>query len=205
MSYTTEKFLDEVRIAKSLLQNGNKLIIDDYVDSIAAITETFVQQGHSGGSAPMMIKALTTAIEKALKQKPLSPLNGTEDEWNNPIQLAEGDLYQNKRQANVLKVGVDGDPYCTDAIVWKGEEEWDVFLGVVEGYSSRQYLRLPAEAETFYINVRKELYDEDKHDESEVVQHGDAKYVYKIVDKSELNKLSHIYWINGLPKPVEKE
>jgi len=183
------------------LEGDNKLIIDDFVGGIEELIQVFVEQGHSGGSAPIVIKALTNTIEKTLRQQPLSALTGADEEWGEPVNMKGKDLYQNLRDSAVLKVGKDGDPYYLNAIVWRGEEEWEVFTGVVDGITSRQDLRLPTQPKTYYVGVFKVAYDPDKHPGMTPVEHGDQKFVYFVKDKVQLEKVKQTYWLGGRPKP----
>lgn len=70
----------------------NKCVLD--------IVEMFSEQGHSGFSAAYAIGML----EKVLQFKPLSPLTGEDDEWNDIRDMSAGDiLYQNRRCPTVFK------------------------------------------------------------------------------------------------------
>lgn len=63
--------------------------------NILEIVEQFSEQGHSGSSASYTIFCL----ERLLRFKPLSPLTGAEDEWND---LGHG-RKQNKRCSSVFR------------------------------------------------------------------------------------------------------
>lgn len=65
----------------------NKAVID--------IAEKFSEQGHSGGSAMLVVQIL----EKVLRFRPLTPLTGEDDEW---MEVEDG-LFQNKRCPSVFK------------------------------------------------------------------------------------------------------
>lgn len=76
--------------------------------NILEIIEVFSNQGHSGFSANYALSAL----ERLLRFKPLAPLTGEDDEWN---EVYDG-TYQNKRCSSVFK-HKDGTVTDNDAIV----------------------------------------------------------------------------------------
>lgn len=64
------------------------------------ILAVFSSQGHSGGSASVVIPTLS----KLLSQEPLGPLTGKDDEWTDVSEYSNSDtLYQNKRCSHVFK------------------------------------------------------------------------------------------------------
>lgn len=71
--------------------------------SILDIVKVFSDQGFSGFSAPYAINILT----KLLNYKPLSPLEGTEDEWFDIDDPSTRNMQQNKRCFSVFRY--DGD------------------------------------------------------------------------------------------------
>ena len=86
---------------------GTKAILD--------LIELFSSQGHSGFSAPYVINAFS----RLAMFKPLSPLTGEDDEWNDV-----GDIFQNKRYSAVFKnkdgvaYNVEGKVFTDDGEVW---------------------------------------------------------------------------------------
>ena len=86
---------------------GTKAILD--------LIELFSSQGHSGFSAPYVINAFS----RLAMFKPLSPLTGEDDEWNDV-----GDIFQNKRYSAVFKnkdgvaYNVEGKVFTDDGDVW---------------------------------------------------------------------------------------
>lgn len=66
---------------------------------IIEIIERFAAQGHSGSSASYAISCL----ERLLRYEPLTPLRGTDDEWNEVGEQNGGPLYQNNRCSRVFK------------------------------------------------------------------------------------------------------
>ena len=91
----------------------NKMMADNVLQMI----ELFSDQGHSGFSAPYLINLFT----KLANFKPLTPLTGEDDEWNDVSDYGDGTkLQQNKRYGSVFK---DKDSvYNIDGkVFW----EWD--------------------------------------------------------------------------------
>ena len=80
---------------------------DPYNEAVAnAILDllgVFDHQGHSGFSAPYVI----SVFERLAMFKPLTPLTGEDDEWN---EVGDG-VFQNKRYSAVFKHGKDGKAY----------------------------------------------------------------------------------------------
>ena len=79
--------------------------------------DIFSEEGHSGFSANYAMSCL----ERLLRFKPLTPLTGEADEWNN----VGDDTYQNKRCYSVFKKG-DGKAYFLDGKIFSddGGETW---------------------------------------------------------------------------------
>lgn len=75
-------------------------------EDILNIIKIFSEQGHSGFSANYAISVL----ERLLRFKPLSPLTGEDDEWNDTGYGS----FQNKRCSSVFK-NKDGRCYDIDA------------------------------------------------------------------------------------------
>lgn len=86
--------------------------------AILDLIELFESQGHSGFTAPYVIKAFS----RLAMFKPLSPLTGEDDEWND---VGDGHL-QNKRYSSVFKAkdgtayDIDGKVFTDDGEVWYG-------------------------------------------------------------------------------------
>lgn len=65
-------------------------------DGVLELLEVFANQGHSGSSAPYMVKMFCTLA----LHEPIKPLTGEEDEW---VEILKGSLWQNKRCSHVFK------------------------------------------------------------------------------------------------------
>lgn len=82
------------------LNNDNDDEIDNWiVNDLLELIEMFSKQGHSGSSAPYIIDL----FKKIAGFKPLTPLTGSDDEWNDVSEKAGRILYQNKRCSHVFK------------------------------------------------------------------------------------------------------
>ena len=73
------------------------------------LLKVFSEQGHSGMSAPYAV----ALFEKLAMWKPIAPLTGEDDEWNE----VDGGTLQNKRCGSVFK-GADGQSYWMNGRVF---------------------------------------------------------------------------------------
>ena len=96
------------------------------------LLKVFSEQGHSGMSAPYAV----ALFEKLASWKPIAPLTGEDDGWNE----VGPDVWQNKRNSSVFK-DEDGRPYWMDGrVFW----EWYTHPNIDEGkpykshYTSRE-------------------------------------------------------------------
>lgn len=84
--------------------------------AILDLIELFASQDHTGFTAPYVINAFS----RLAKFKPLSPLTGEDDEWND---TGHG-ILQNKRYSSVFKdrdgtaYDIDGKVFSDDGKVW---------------------------------------------------------------------------------------
>jgi len=78
-------------------------------DAVMDLVKVFVEQGHSGMSAPLVAGLFRTVA----LHEPLTPLLGTDDEWND---LGNG-KYQNNRCSHVFKR--DGHVYDIEGRVFR--------------------------------------------------------------------------------------
>lgn len=135
-------------------------IVTPFAKEILSLCEAFGQSGQSGGSAPITASVISQAIKKLMLQEPISDVTGHENEWVDIIEMNDGEpMWQNKRCSALFKYP-NGKCSYIDAIVWKGEKEYDTFTGHVyiddknfELISSSQYVRFPFKPKTFYIDV----------------------------------------------------
>lgn len=150
-------------------------------ENILELLEVFSKQGHSGSSAPYVIKMFA----KLADFKPLSPITGKDDEWSNDI--SGNDTFQNKRLSSVFKEGKDGKPYYLDAIIWRTQRgttyTGSAFDSKGNKIMSRQYIKLPFQPKSFVVDVIErevakddwELYIKDDSQLDEVFKYYEKK------------------------------
>lgn len=156
-------------------------------ENILELLEIFSKQGHSGSSAKFCIDYFS----KLANFMPIAPITGEDDEWGDAHRK---DTYQNNRCSAVFKDGKNGKPYYIHAIVFQGEERGESFTGKVEDIESFQRIHLPFRPKTFRIDVKRELYDKNKHGENaRVISCNDGDYVYSIKDREQLKEVAEYY------------
>ncbi len=165
--------------------------VDDMQDmmkqDIRELVAVFAAQGHSGFSAGYALNC----AKKLMAFDLLKPLTDEDYEWSDAI--SDCGTLQNKRLSAVFK-NADGTCHYLDAITWQGEGDWDAFHGTVEDITSRQNITFPFVPKTFYIDVKRETYDAQKHGEDASVYEGDdGDYVYSIKDRSQLEQVWEHY------------
>jgi len=190
-------FERELEVMRATVEEGDSLIIEPYVRSIREVCKDFAQEGHSGGSAPMAAGVLAQAIKAILGFQILSPLQGNDAEWNDVSERgAPGSiLFQNKRDSAVFK-NADGKCTYNTCIIWKGEDQWDTFTGSIQGIGSSHYIKsFPYMPKTFYVNVYRELYDENnpKHKDADVISCQGGDMAYFIKDEKQLEEVFNYY------------
>lgn len=196
MNKKLHHFEQELKIMNKNLGKGDRLVIQDYIPAIRNILEVAGKQGHSGASIHAYTNALCNTIRNAMLQNPLSPITGKKSEW---IDVTEdksgGKQYQNNRCSAIFKDGTRGKAYYLDAITFQGEEKHDAFSGLVEDIRSRQYVKkFPFTPKRFYIDVRREKYNEAKHGlYARVVTCNTGDYVYFIKDRDQLKEVWKYY------------
>jgi len=196
MNKKLHHFEHELKIMNSNLKKGDRLVIQDYIPSIRSILETASKQGHSGASIHAYANALCNTIKNALLQNPLSPITGKKSEWVDVTEQKRGlKQYQNNRCSAIFRDGARGKSYYLDAITFQGPEKHDTFTGVVEDIRSKQYIKkFPFSPKRFYIDVRREKYNESKHGlDVRVVTCNTGDYVYFIKDRDQLKEVWKYY------------
>lgn len=146
-------------------------LILEFKDEILALCEKFSVSGQSGGSAPYVASAISSAVKNLCTYQTISPLTGVDDEWVDQAKKNGNEtLFQNKRNSAVFKD--DTGAWHLDAIIWcadtPGESgnNWDNFCGTVQGIKSSQYIKsFPFYPKTFRINVTRELLPADWEEE----------------------------------------
>lgn len=95
------------------------------------LLKVFADQGHSGSSAPYAV----ALFEKLAMWKPIAPLTGEDDEWNDVGE----DTWQNRRNSAVFKKE-DGQAYWIEGRVfweWATHPEIDDGKPFKSHYTSR--------------------------------------------------------------------
>ena len=141
-------------------QSIEDAIITPFRKEILALVDAFGKSGQSGGSAPYTARAICQALENLMLFKPLCPITGVDEEWSNVSDMCQsGIVYQNKRCGSLFKTDKD-KPYYLDAIVFRGEKEYDTWTGHCyiddkdfKEISSSQEVNFPFEPKTFYLDV----------------------------------------------------
>lgn len=152
----TQKFaIHELNILETTVPGA---IVTPFRNEILALCEAFGKSGQSGGSAPMTATAISQAVKSLLLQEPICNITNHYSEWNK-LDYDDEISYQNNRCYTVFKKA-DGKAYYLEAIIWKGEEKHDTFIGSVyiddinfELIRSRQYVKFPFKPKSFYIDV----------------------------------------------------
>lgn len=120
----------------------------------------FADEGHSGYSASYAISTL----KRLLCFKPLSPLTGEDDEWNEVSEISGYTHFQNKRCSSIFKDGKDGEAYDIDGkVFWNWYTDPDTNEKYKSYYTSRDS-RVPV---TFPYAVPDEPIYEFRESESE--------------------------------------
>lgn len=178
-------------------------IVTPFAREILALCEAFGRSGQSGGSAPMTASAISQAVKKLMLQEPICDVTGHESEWVDIAKMNGGELmWQNKRCSGLFKYP-NGKSSYVDAIVWKGEKEYDTFTGRVyiddknfELIGSSQYVNFPFKPKTFYIDVvrvpisKKEAEERNMHF---IENEKDDCYYTILKDPKQLDKVFKYY------------
>jgi len=85
------------------------------IENVKEVLDVIGNQGHSGFS----INYFKNLLDKAMMFKPIGPLTGNDDEWN---EVSEG-TYQNKRLSSVFKNSKDAIAYTIDGYVFRENED----------------------------------------------------------------------------------
>jgi hypothetical protein len=178
---------------------NNRPIIEPFTKEILALCDVFGKSGQSGGTAPMTAQAISGAVKTLLLQEPIADVTGEAWEWTDVSEASGGEeMYQNKRCAALFKIGVNGIPYYLDAIAFQRyDDNNDAFTSNdMDGYSSRQNVKsFPFRPKTFYVDVKRELYDPIKHGkDADYTECGkDGKYMYFIYNVAQLDRVFQYY------------
>lgn len=192
MSNTKNKAVIEFDILKKTVKDA---IIMPFKDEILALVDKFGESGQSGGSAPYTAEAISQAVKKLCLQKPICPITGIDDEW---FEHDDGH-FQNTRLSSIFKKTKDGKPYYLDAIVFEGQNgsaftSNSVKLKDGSVLKSRQFIKLPFNPKTFYIDV---IETEWADKEETVKKEGGGWWTSVVKDESQLKEIFKYYNKNG--------
>lgn len=109
-------------------------------ENVLELLRVFSKQGHSGASAPYCI----SVFEKLAMFKPLTPLTGNDDEWN---EVVDGKLWQNNRCSHVFKEA-DGRAYDGEARIFREPNG-----ACYTSKDSRAYIKFPYTPTRKYVDV----------------------------------------------------
>ena len=104
----------------------------DMTKHVVQVMAAFSHEGHSGGSAPYAIGAIT----RLLAFKPLGPLTGEDTEWQD---IDESELQQNRRRSSVFREK-GGRAYDIDALVFRDPDGACYTNG---GFDDRKLVEFP--------------------------------------------------------------
>lgn len=133
------------------LHNGDEM--DELMRSqVLEIVKLFASHGHSGMSAGYA-RSLITPL---LKQEPVSPLRGTDDEW---VEVSDG-LFQNKRCSHVFKE--NGKAYDIEGKIFEEENG-----GCYTCRDSRVDVQFPYIPKREYVKVKNQDTPQDTKEAAE--------------------------------------
>ena len=178
-------------------------IVTPFAKEILALCEAFGKSGQSGGSAPYTASAIAHAVKKLCLQEPICDVTGHDNEWVDVSEISDGEiLWQNSRCSGLFKYP-DGKLSYVDAIVWKGEKDWDTFTGRVyidekdfELIGSSQFAKLPFKPKTFYIDVVRVPITKDEAEKRGLhyIEDGFGECYYTVLkDPKQLDKVFKYY------------
>ena len=119
-----EKELDRIGMTEGDEYNGAMR------KHILHMVKEFAGEGHSGFSASYALQCL----KNLLSFKPLSPLNGEDDEWSEVGEDSGYTMFQNKRCGSVFKHGKVGEAYDIDGKVF-----WEWYVDEETGEHTKSY------------------------------------------------------------------
>ena len=203
MSKTMTKAEQEFDI---LEQTNKEAIVLEFKNEILALVNKFGNSGQSGGSAPYVSQIISNVVKKLCMQQSISPIMGTDDEWNDMSEISisdekTGTIFQNKRNSAIFKDNTGA--YYLEAIVWKGEEEYDTFTGGVyiddkdfEFIRSSQFVKFPFKPKTFYIDVVRVSISKEEAEQRDLHyiedSFGECYYII-LKDPKQLDKVFEYY------------
>lgn len=122
--------IDYAKKELSLISNSDDPMQSLMNQNILDLITEFSKQGHSGFSASY----LTNTLNRLMQFKPLTPLTGEDDEWN---EVTDG-VWQNNRYSSVFKV-TNGTAYDNGAFI-KTDDDGNTYWS---SGGRREYITFP--------------------------------------------------------------
>ena len=172
---------------------NNRPIVEEFIPEILALVDKFMESDQSGGSAPYASHAIADTVKKLCMFEPISPIMGTDDEWNDISEWMDTPTWQNNRCTSIFK---DSNGIVTygKAIVFKSQTgnyyggSCDSNLGRI---TSTQCIKsLPFEPKTFIVDVFETGDDGD--------------WTFELADESQLNEVFEYYDLKVWPEQNEE-
>lgn len=172
-------------------------IIRDFIPEIIALCEKFGSSGQSGGSAPYIAGALSSAIKTLCSFEPICGLTNDESEWHSCSGMGDMETFQNNRLSSVFKHNKSARPYYLDAIVFNGQSgssftsNGSVKLKDGTILRSRQYIKsFPFKPKTFYVDV----IETEWADKTETIEkQGGGWWTSVVKDEEQLKQVFEYY------------
>lgn len=180
-------------------QKSSDSVVLEFEEEILALCEKFGNSGQSNNSASFFAGEISNSIHKLLMFEPLLPITGEEDEWFR----CSTDCLQNKRCSALFKDNDEQRAHYLVAIIWKGKEKYDTFVGTVyidddnfETINSCQFVKFPFTPKTFYVDVERISIQEDVAKTRNIYYFKDndgSCYYYKVKDMRQLEEVFKYY------------
>jgi len=190
MNNLKEHFKNELGVMRKSLEKDDELLIEPFVKEIEKIAVIFDKLNPNVGLASLTADVIARSLKAVLTHQILSPLNGTEDEWNDLAHDRSPSVWQNNRDFAVFKQ-TDGRCVYNNGIVWRDVNNKRSFTGVVNGIDSRLQIReFPFMPKTFYIDVVLNDWEDDQPAldiyKNDSFEEDGKKMFYQIIDRGEL-------------------
>lgn len=147
------KLLEDICKNDEEALNMQKTVTKD----VMQIVQIFTEQAHSGFSSAYILDLL----ERLLRYKPLTPLTGDDDEWEDCSQFGINDL-QNKRCPAVFK-RPDGTAYWVEGKIFSDDGGKSWYTSADSHVDIQFPFSVPLHSENIYVEPSsKEAVDEEK-------------------------------------------
>ena len=142
----------EIEVLQRVQENP---VLNPYEDIIYAFVKKYEKQKYVPRVKDQVNQALLTALRLCLEMKPIYPLLGGDDEWEE-VNIDDTVMIQNKRFRSIFKD--DAGPYFLDGIIWtEGENAWngEAWHNGLK-YTSKRKIKFPFAPMTFYVEIERE-------------------------------------------------